>query len=107
MSVCRECCVLSGRGLCVGLVTRPEESYQVWCVWVWSQILGPPGLLRHGKIKNCARLSSSEISPGNQFQVPHVQAMNEYGCGYMTGDKQDKQWPKWWHHFVNNLIHKN
>ena len=27
MSVCCECCVLSGRGLCVGLITRPEESY--------------------------------------------------------------------------------
>jgi hypothetical protein len=27
-----ECCVLSGRGLCVGLITRPEESYRVWCV---------------------------------------------------------------------------
>jgi hypothetical protein len=32
MSVCRECCVLSGRGLCVGLITHPEESYQVWRV---------------------------------------------------------------------------
>ena len=31
-SVCFECCVLSGGGLCVGLITRPEESYQVWCV---------------------------------------------------------------------------
>ena len=27
MSVCYECCVLSGRGLCVGLITCPEESY--------------------------------------------------------------------------------
>jgi hypothetical protein len=36
MSVCCECCVLSGRGLCDGLVTRPEESYRLWCVWVWS-----------------------------------------------------------------------
>ena len=27
-----ECCVLSGRGLCVGLITRPEESNRVWCV---------------------------------------------------------------------------
>jgi hypothetical protein len=36
MSVCCECCVLSGRGLCEGLVTHPEESYRVWCVWVWS-----------------------------------------------------------------------
>ena len=24
VSVCCECCVLSGRGLCVGLITRPE-----------------------------------------------------------------------------------
>ena len=34
-----ECCVLSGRGLCIRLITRPEESYRVWCVWVWSWIL--------------------------------------------------------------------
>jgi hypothetical protein len=29
MSVCCECCVLSGRGLCDGLITRTEESYRV------------------------------------------------------------------------------
>jgi hypothetical protein len=29
MSVCRECCVLSGRGLCDELITRPEESYRL------------------------------------------------------------------------------
>jgi hypothetical protein len=34
MSVCCECCVLSGRGLCDGLITRPEESYRLWCVVV-------------------------------------------------------------------------
>ena len=34
MSVCCECCVLSGRGLCDGLITRPEESCRVWCVVV-------------------------------------------------------------------------
>jgi hypothetical protein len=32
MSVSCECCVLSGRGLRDGPVTRPEESYGVWCV---------------------------------------------------------------------------
>jgi hypothetical protein len=32
MSVSCECCVLSGRCLCVGLITHPEESYRVWCV---------------------------------------------------------------------------
>jgi len=34
MPVCCECCVLSGRGLCDGLITRPEESYRMWCVVV-------------------------------------------------------------------------
>jgi len=32
MFVCCECCVLSGRCLCVGLITRTEESYRLWCV---------------------------------------------------------------------------
>ena len=33
MYVCLcECCVLSGRGLCDGLITRPEESYRLWRV---------------------------------------------------------------------------
>jgi hypothetical protein len=36
MSVSCECCVLSGRGLCVELITCPDEFYRVWCVWVWS-----------------------------------------------------------------------
>ena len=30
--VCCECCVMSGRGLCDELITRPEESYRLWCV---------------------------------------------------------------------------
>jgi hypothetical protein len=34
MSVCCECSVLSGRSLCDGLITRPEESYRLWCVVV-------------------------------------------------------------------------
>jgi hypothetical protein len=32
MFVCCGCCVLSGRGLCDDLITRPEESYRLWCV---------------------------------------------------------------------------
>jgi hypothetical protein len=34
--VYRECCVLWRTGLSVWLITRPEESYRVRCVWVWS-----------------------------------------------------------------------
>jgi len=57
ISVCWECCVLSGRGLCNELITCPEESYRVWCVWVWSWILDNEealahwGLLCYGKKK--------------------------------------------------------
>ena len=36
VSVCRESCVLSGRGLCDELITRLEESYRLWCVVVWD-----------------------------------------------------------------------
>jgi len=34
MSVLCNCFVLSGRGLCDGLITRPEESYRLWYVAV-------------------------------------------------------------------------
>ena len=32
--VCWECRVLSGRGLCDELITRPKESNRLWCVVV-------------------------------------------------------------------------
>ena len=34
MSVSCESCVLSCRGLCDGLIIRPEQSYREWCVVV-------------------------------------------------------------------------
>jgi hypothetical protein len=34
MSVCCECCILSCRGLCDELITRPDKSYRMWCVVV-------------------------------------------------------------------------
>jgi hypothetical protein len=53
-----ECCVLSGRVPCVGLITVPEESYRVWCVWVWlwshdsEDALAHYGMLAIGGKKN-------------------------------------------------------
>jgi len=34
--VCCECCVFSGRGLDDELITRPEESYRLWCVVMYN-----------------------------------------------------------------------
>jgi len=43
------CCVVSVKGLCEGLITRPEESYRMWCVFlrvtVKSWCIGGPGPL--------------------------------------------------------------
>jgi len=33
--------VLSGRGLCNGLITHPEESYRMWCMVVWDLETSP------------------------------------------------------------------
>jgi len=56
MFVCRDCCVLSGRGLCDELITRPEESYRLWYVVVCdletSRVRRPcPALGRSAKAK--------------------------------------------------------
>jgi len=51
MDVCRDCCVLSGRGPCDELITRPEESYRLWYVFVchleasWMRRPWPTGRL--------------------------------------------------------------
>ena len=58
MSVCCECCVLSVRGLCNKLITRPEESYRRWCVaecdleTPWMRRPWPTGVLSRQKHKN-------------------------------------------------------
>jgi len=50
--------VLSGRGLCDELITRPEESYRLWCVVMCdleiSRMRRPwPALGRSATKKNC------------------------------------------------------
>jgi hypothetical protein len=37
MDVSCVCCEMSSRGLCDGLITRPEESYRLWGVVVCDQ----------------------------------------------------------------------
>jgi len=50
--------VLSGRGLCDELITRPEESYRLWCLVVCdlenlkdAEAITPVGSQRHRKKK--------------------------------------------------------
>jgi len=58
ISVCCECCVLSGRGLCDELITHPEESYRLWCAVVCD-------------------LETSGMSTQNEQAEPLVDACNK------------------------------
>jgi hypothetical protein len=55
MSVSCECCVLSGRELCVGLIARPEESYRVWCVEM-SVLVQPRKELTSSSNQGCSTI---------------------------------------------------
>jgi len=61
------CCVFSGRGLCDELITRPEESYRLWCVVVcdletsWMRRSWPTGRLSHHKQTNIWEMSQIAI----------------------------------------------
>jgi hypothetical protein len=61
MSVACECCVLSGRGLCDGLVPRPEESYGVWCVL--SVFVKPRQMRRPRPPRGCRAIGKKNEIP--------------------------------------------
>jgi hypothetical protein len=46
MFVCCEYCVLSGRGLCDGLISPPEEFYRLWRVVVCDQETSKMGRIK-------------------------------------------------------------
>jgi len=48
MSLPCECCLLSGRF--VGLISRPEEFYRAWCVWVRSWSVDNEHVLAHWEL---------------------------------------------------------
>jgi hypothetical protein len=70
MSVSYECCVLSGRGLCDELITRPEESYRVWCVSKKCVIVKRRKMRRPRPPRGCRAIGKKNIiSQGNQLHV--------------------------------------
>ena len=60
----RVLCVLSGRGLCDGLIAHPEESYQLRCVLACD--LGTSRMRRLKLINGCkCRIEEEELSITN------------------------------------------
>ena len=65
MDVSRECCMLSGRGLCDELIPRPQESYRLGCFVVfdleipWMRRPWPTGGICAKRKKFCVTVFSS------------------------------------------------
>ena len=72
MFVCCECCVLSGRGLCDGLITRPEESYQLWHVIVCDKNEEAKARYRAVKIQ-----PKWVVTPGKQTTTTRLRSATE------------------------------
>jgi len=71
--------VLFGRGICVGLITRSEESYSVWCVqWVWS--LSP--------VRGVHDPESGQSAAGKITEPASAEIFHE-SCGAQDSDKRN------------------
>jgi len=58
---------LSGRGLCDGLITRPEKSYRLWRVVVCDQeTSNEEAKARYGAVKNTTKRG---LTPRNMFRA--------------------------------------
>ena len=77
MSLCCEYCVLSSRGLCDELITRPEESCRLWCIFVcdletsWMRKPWPTGGCREKKnwTKKIIQLQNRKITRVLKIQL--------------------------------------
>jgi hypothetical protein len=102
MSVFYECWVLSSRGLFVGLITRPEESYRVWCVClnviVTPRQRGCPGSLGavapRRKEKNCKYyrgIRSEGLRETTQISAGIAGLLNETSTQNLPNSKQQRE----------------
>ena len=70
MFVCCECCVLSGRGLCDGLITRPDESYRLWRVVVCDQeTSNEEAKARYWAVENTTTMGCNAKTTNNKQQT--------------------------------------
>jgi len=71
MFVCCECCVLSGRGLCDGLITRPEESHLLWRVVVCDLETSKMRRLKPAT-GGCGKYNQRVVTPRKEKKNKHL-----------------------------------
>ena len=95
MLVCCECCVLSGRGLCDELITRPEESYRLRCVVVCD--LETSGMRRPWPYEGCCARN----------RQTYVKAKQSYRCAKLRTELWTcmEEWRHKSTHFIVDIKH--
>jgi hypothetical protein len=88
MFVCCKCCGFSGRGLCNGLITRPEESYRLWCVVVCDQEISKTRRLKPAtglwKIQTqwVVRAGKQQQTTNNPNVINRIGSVLKASCSY-------------------------
>jgi hypothetical protein len=78
VSLSCECCVLSGKSLCVRLITCPQDTYWVVCQTEYDYEGGGPGLLG-----GCHILEKKKYYLGsNRTTLDHQTQESEHGWGF-------------------------
>ena len=98
LSVSCEGYVLSGRGLCVGLITCPEESYRVWCVCDReASIMRRPWPTRGRSVTNKIIISKSTDILKKRLIIQAVKTAS-LSCKCIIGNisESDNRWEKLW-----------
>jgi len=74
MYVCCECCVLSGRGLCDELITRPEESYRLWWFVVCDleNFKNEEAMIRVGSQRHSKKININRINKINRMVLINI-----------------------------------
>jgi hypothetical protein len=112
MSVCCECCVLSGRGLCDELIIRPEESYPLWCVVVcdletsWKRRLWPTEGFRdkNKQTQKHSLASPFRVTAGSKAFAT-IQICREMGSARGCYVFTHHVWRRWWKYSPSTSRH--
>jgi hypothetical protein len=67
-----DCCLLSCRGPCLGLITRPQEFYRLYCAWVWSWNLDNGEAMAHWGRKTYYSYVAHSLHPTFTVLTPHL-----------------------------------
>ena len=83
---CCECCVLSGRVLCDGLITCPEDTYRLWCVVV-CDLETSSRMRRPWSTLGCGAIGKQNINTGRYLaykQIPTFLSHEWFSSSKMT-----------------------